>query len=274
MIRDTLFVTCQELGPLSGTVSNKSNVFLEPTSVIPNNPTLRPADLMINLSAPTPNETVAIALDVSIPSIQLSQFPRLRRTGHPKTLLGAHREREREKWDRKNKHDEPRLPVLRSMEEQQIALIPFTIDHLGGLGHQAHAFLFHPKHAPFPSPPHLSPNNAFYTNCTHHPTRIRAFNTHFHLLTKATQQWSSPAINFRSIGTTYHSQSPVQWALQMLSVNFCQSFASHFEQALWRCTHDPRFVDRPTDVITEGRQSFHSPSTGPQATTRLSVALA
>ena len=38
------------------------------------------------------------------------------------------------------------------MESRNIALVPFTVDHLCGIGSMAHQLLFHEQQAPFPAP--------------------------------------------------------------------------------------------------------------------------
>ena len=246
---------------------------LEPTGIVPQHPTLRPADMAIVLAKPTSSGTTSVAVDVSVTSIQRPSLARLHRSGQPESSPDAHRQREREKWNRSSKYTEPRLPILQALEQKKIALIPFTIDHLGGIGYQSHCFLFHPNSAPFAQPAALSANNSFCTGSLSPATRCRAVATPIELLTKANEHWRSPINNYRPIGSTYHSNSPTQWALQMLSANFCISFATHFQQGLWRCTHDPLFNDRPTTVPTTGAQSFVSPMGGPQASSRLPVVL-
>ena len=275
MTRDTSHVTCRELAPLAGVTATSDDVAWEPHNIIPDYPSVRPADLALPLPFANNTDSTAVAVDVSVPQIQAS--PSGLRRNQPTTLLDAHWKREREKWDRTAHSSDntpehgPRLPVLQGLEALRIALIPFTIDHLGGIGPSAHSFLFHPRSAPFPPPPPHPPNNRLRP--IHPLTRARAESTHLHLLTKATQQWSSPTISQRSIGSTYHSQSPSQWALQMLSVNFCHAFSSHLKHALHRARHvSPAPAIRP-NVPTVGRQSFHSPVGGPTSLSRLPVVL-
>ena len=205
-------------------------------------------------------------------AIQQSDFARLRRPGQLKTLLDAHRRRELQKWSRYSKPDE-RTAVLDGLEANNTALLPFTIDHLGGIGQQAHDFLFSPKLSPFPRPPPLPPEDKFYARAPSPAVIRRAKQIHINLLTKATQQWSSPFYNNRSIGSTYHSQSPSQWALQMLSINFCNSFATHFLQAQRRCASEPLLTAASPKVVTAGRQSFQSPTGGREFMSRLAVVL-
>ena len=80
------------MSPMAGLTLSKTDVYLEPTGLIADTPAICPADIAIALSMPTSEGTTAIALDASIPTAQLSEFARLHHPGHPKTLLGAHRQ--------------------------------------------------------------------------------------------------------------------------------------------------------------------------------------
>ena len=148
-------------------------------------------------------------------------------------------------------------------------MIPFTIDHLGGLGPMAYSFLFDRKEAPFVCSAPLPSTARLCSNMRLDATHQRAIATPVHLLTRANQHWS--AQSSRSIGSTYHAQSPTQWALQMLSVNFSRAFSTHIQHALWKCTNDPMFNDRPVPIVRLGQQSFTSPTGGPDSTSRFQM---
>ena len=56
-------------------------------------------------------------------------------------------------------------------------------------------------------------------------------NIHPHILTQATHHWKAD----NPIGTTHHSRSPVQWAMQVLSLNLTRAYAKHLCFHLDRC---------------------------------------
>ena len=66
LFRDTLFTICRELTPLAGITSSKSQVGLEPRDLIPEAPTIRPADICFPIPNLNGDDTKAIAVDISL----------------------------------------------------------------------------------------------------------------------------------------------------------------------------------------------------------------
>ena len=237
-IRDTLCVILKQLGPLSGITNSSNDVQLEPEGLLPEHPAIRPADVLLTLASPTANGTKQIAIDVSLCSVSQSTLQRLRRSRHPKTLLDAHRRREFEKWNATGAAwPYPRDQVLLNLESRKIALVPFTIDHLGGIGSMAHQLLFQPSQAPFPAPLPTPAN--YLSSALFPPIHQRARNIQPHILTQATHHWKAD----NPIGTTHHSRSPVQWAMQVLSLNLTRAHAKHLCFHLDRCVQAQHFLE-------------------------------
>ena len=116
------------------------------------------------------------------------------------------------------------------MESRNIALVPFTVDHLCGIGSMAHQLLFHEQQAPFPAP--LPTPVRSLSRCTLAATHQRARDLKLGILSLASHYWQSDS----PVGSTWHSRSPTQWALQTLSVNITRAYAKHLEFTLNRCT--------------------------------------
>ena len=100
---------------------------------------------------------------------------------------------------------------------------------LGGIGSMAHQLLFQPSQAPFPAPL-PTPANCL-SSALFPPIHQRARNIQPHILTQATHHWKAD----NPIGTTHHSRSPVQWAMQVLSLNLTRAYAKHLCFHLDRC---------------------------------------
>ena len=120
------------------------------------------------------------------------------------------------------------------------AVIPFTVDHLGGLGTFAHSLLFGKRHHPStPTPPLPLPPLQF-----DHPQIQAAYNRSSSLdiafLLSANTSWSNINRNLSRntrFGTTYRTATPLQWALQNLALNFSFALANHFNRALNRLSN-------------------------------------
>jgi hypothetical protein len=117
------------------------------------------------------------------------------------------------------------------VRHQHTALIPFTVDHLGGIGPFAAHFLFHPSHSPLTAPP-PTPLAAYkfvrQSACIAHDVALRSS---LHLAHHADLHWSQsrPGVRF---GRTFHTMTPQQWCFQSLSLNIAQGLGTYLQTAL------------------------------------------
>ena len=140
-IRDGLFQILRQLAPYSRHTRSTDDVHIEPLGLLPaHSSNIRPADVGIQL-IPTENQhhLTYIAIDVTIPPLDppspsTTDLPDLSQIA---TLASrAHHVAARHKFTR----DAHTASLL---NQHHMALVPFTVDHLGGLGHFAHNLLFH-----------------------------------------------------------------------------------------------------------------------------------
>jgi hypothetical protein len=108
-------------------------------------------DVVVDLMTPTKAVAISVGIDVTIPHISSS----LSKKSYPSIPLitRTHLASIRSKLQGRTSHSSQGDEVISSLNAQHIALVPFTVDHLGGLGHFALDFLFSPKDSPFPTPP-------------------------------------------------------------------------------------------------------------------------
>ena len=137
-------------------------------------------------------------------------------------------------------HGKFSVPHAQLLLDHGIYLLPFTADHLGGLGPFAHHFLFGLDSSPpppFPPPPWTQP-----TNFPSNPAAFRVFSHALHhapshLLPRADSAWRSsqpPNTPPPCFGSTYHTHMPSQWASQALGLNLSLALATHLSGGLSR----------------------------------------
>jgi hypothetical protein len=229
-MRNALHTVLRTVGPLAAVVASPDDITLEPDNLIPSAPRKRPADIAINLRTPTPNHTRTIAIDITIPPIHVPPSRRLPHSTQPKTLTEAHRRSIRGKFIGRNSDTHTLISELNS---HHTAILPFTIDHLGGLGTFSHALLFAEHHAPMPPPPPISIGSFV------HPASTQAYVTAHALrpaiLSTADAHWKQLHTVGR-FGSTFRTRTPQQWALQVLALNFAHASSTHLLAAQRRCT--------------------------------------
>lgn len=143
LIRDTIFHITTKLAPLANLFSANTYVQLEPPNIMPTYPTLRPADIGIQLhSAPNMLANEAdppyLALDVTFthtPNLPLNTALSLSsdRTALQNNTTKVHDDSAKQKFN---------VPHAYALSSHNIILLPITIDHLGGLGPFATRNLF------------------------------------------------------------------------------------------------------------------------------------
>ena len=128
-----------------------------------------------------------------------------------------------------------RVALMQELSANNTAIIPFSIDHLGGIGTFAHSLLFGKKHhhaTPTPPPP-LSPIRFEHPDIQASFHRSAQLDIAFFLTANAT--WTNLNRTLPSpirYGTTYRTATPLQWAFQNLALNFSFALSHHFAQAL------------------------------------------
>jgi hypothetical protein len=127
--------------------------------------------------------------------------------------------------------------VIHSLNvHHHIALIPVTVDHLGGLGPFASTLLFSPQDSPS-TPPPSTPITAYNLK---NPSSIIAHDvalaSSLFVASRATNEWKKthPTTKF---GQTYHTMTPAQWALQSLLLNISHALGKYFCSALTDLSH-------------------------------------
>jgi hypothetical protein len=226
-LRDTLYHILHRLGPYTNLVRTSTDIILEPPNLLPTHPTLRPADIGIQL-LPTPNyyghqhPEPYLAIDITFthtPTLCLNTTDRLIPSAQ-KQNYQVHDDSTKQKFNVAHAHH---------IQHQGIALLPFTIDHLGGLGYHATQFLFgqHPTILPINTEPSWTLQN-FRNN----PAAIELYNYSKSLLPKgilptATKKWNQQYFRPTRYGQTYHTFTPESWATQALAINLTKALTHH-----------------------------------------------
>ena len=128
---------------------------------------------------------------------------------------------------------------MSAITDSRAVLIPFTIDHLGGLGPLALSFLFDKDASPLPFPPPLQPDTLAFNNQASSTAYLNALTSPVALASKASSAWKQlhPTSRF---GTTHHTHTPSQWALQALSLNISLALANSLQTAITFHTTPPK----------------------------------
>jgi hypothetical protein len=137
-LRDTIYhILAKLVGPLANIVRTSADVLIEPPTLLPTHPTLHPADIGLHI-LPPPNyhssqtPTPYLAIDVTFPHVP-NCFPPNPVPPASNPTHQVHNDSAKQKYN---------VPHAHQLLTHNIALLPFTIDHLGGIGHQATQFLF------------------------------------------------------------------------------------------------------------------------------------
>jgi hypothetical protein len=250
-IRDTLFTILQQIAPLANLVRTKHDVQREPTQRIPDQPTRRPLDVSIDLLTPTNAAATTVGIDITIPHIS----SHLSKKSHPLIpfITRTHLASIRSKFQGRTTSASSAENVIQSLTANHIALVPFTVDHLGGLGHFAIALLFAPHDSPIQVPP-KTPIAAYNFQhayaVTAHDTALASS---LHVAHHANQQWANTQPTTR-FGQTFHTMTPQQWTLQSLSLNISHGLGKYLQGALQALS---QAKSSPTSIV---RTNFYGPT--------------
>ena len=129
--------------------------------------------------------------------------------------------------------------IMSAITDSRAVLIPFTVDHLGGLGPLALSFLFDKDASPLPFPPPLQHDTLAFNNQASSTAYLNAITSPVALASKASSAWKQlhPTSRF---GTTHHTHTPSQWALQALSLNISLALANSLQTAITFHTTPPK----------------------------------
>jgi hypothetical protein len=189
-ICNALITVCKTLGPIAGITISPHETLLEPTNLLPDTRLHCPGDVVLCLCPAPTNPCQTLVIDITItgnpplPTAPLQSWP----TNQPISLHQAHLQSQCAKL---SGHDYSTLSasnLITSINSNDICPLPFTVNHLGGLGFFKHQFLFHPL-----------PNESFLLHLL--KTGMHwTFHTNLHSL--PTKPSSNPTTNFSTKLTT------------------------------------------------------------------------
>jgi hypothetical protein len=241
-IRDTIYTICSNLAPLAGLVHSKHAVTCETANLIPEFPGKRPADIGLRIkpsalaSTPThPVEYLAIDITVTKTPDPAPGRPALQTAPLNKAHLDALRRKI------SHTHGVHNPTYFQAMLANNIMLLPFTVDPFGGIGPQAHLFLYgkttnEPTKPPDPPPTNwrntLQPHAAaIYDQLQSAPQG---------LFPTATKHYKPPP----APNTATPAISPHRWAHQCLALNLSTFIAQHLLRS--RATASKSLYDTTT----------------------------
>ena len=223
-IRDTLALILQQTATAAGLASCEAAVATEPTSILPQFPTLRPADVALHVPPGTRCPYNTILFDVTHTSlVNIWSDPNT-----PNPVVYQHEISENRKFHGKT------TEVAQAILQQNQTLIPCTFDPGGSLGPVITHFLFG---KPNPDLPYLKPTSTSpRIQLTSEAAKILSKNTltaipHPGLLHIANHKWqeSSPGESFTR---HHHVTLPSHWAIQVLGNNLLLALGHHLDEAI------------------------------------------
>jgi len=115
--------------------------------------------------------------------------------------------------------------VINDLNDQNMILLPFTVDHLGAIGPLASRFLFGTKPPPQSKPPSFTfPGAQTAYETTTGPSGLTG------LFPRADAAWKEATPYW--FADTYHTMFPSQWAVKTLGLNIIHHLANHFTEAM------------------------------------------
>ena len=219
-MRDTILYIFRTLGPLAGWTIHDYDVACEPTHLLPLYPAMRPAVVGITLQPQaTPahqNPHTYLAIDVTITAPPTLPNPAL-----PPNPYNPYAEQaQKVHWDSiRSKFQGRRHGSTENINNTYLTLIPFSIDPYGSYGFFANRLLYHPL--PPKAPPWSLP--ADFTSAAAHLAFTNALTSPHAFLDSANSNYDT----ITPFGHTHSTQTPEQWATQILGLNFV-SASAHF----------------------------------------------
>jgi hypothetical protein len=249
-MRDTLYNVLATVGTLANLIRTSTDVILEPPSLLPGRPSLRPADIGLQLLTP-PNYSrhdqpdPYLAIDVTITAVP-------KPAAIPPSLVSPDTFITQQIHDDSAKH-KFNVPHAYQLHQNNILLLPFTIDHLGGFGPFATTFLYGQSHPSAATMPHWT-DSTFKANPPAYELFLHSKNTIPRaILPRATQHWHQGTTSHPHFGSTRYTSTPEQWATQALALNTCKALTHHILTHLNRVkthVHHQRHSQRRTHIHT------------------------
>ena len=235
-VRDALLVVCKTLATPAGFTYSKHGVRKEPYNLIPQLPNHQPADVYLHLkpsslSAPPATPVQHLAIDVTIttsPNASEDQPDSI-----PNTLEKAHLQSIKRKLSGADKASDtvPANVYMRHVIDNEILVLPFSVDPFGGLGPFASQFL-HGKQDP--------PLEADWYNpqAQHTKDTVALLDSAPKgLLPKANKAYAPAAKS----PDQQPKCTPTQWALKTLAINTSQAPVAPLHRSTtkaYRSLHD------------------------------------
>jgi hypothetical protein len=217
--RDTLYYILQKILPFTEMVYTKDDIAREPSSLLPQFPNIRPADVAIKLTNHHHSHLLIDVTCIPLPH-NVSYDP------NPLSVIQHHEVFENTKFRRPN--DKHSSQVLQSMLDKHYLLLLCTIDPLGGIGPLASDFLFRQHRlyhnfftpSPLPARPHKflsQPISELLVSqtLTHLP---------HHIFKQADHGWFD--LHGDTFFTPFYS-TPSTWAFQTFAHNVSLASALH-----------------------------------------------
>lgn len=232
-IRDVVYVICEALAPGTGFTHSSYSVIRETPNLIPEQPTKRPADVGFPLcpsalSSPPPLPATYLAIDVTVPRSPALE-DRSDPTTNPTTKAHLHSIKKKLRGIDKANAQATQEQYIQNLLHAQLLLLPFTVDHLGGLGPFSHSFLYGSRNRPPPIPQSWIDSLPDHAKTAYN----QAITAPSALLLKANKasKDSQPAHSDKPVYT------PLQWAQQTLALNISLALIRHLQRALSNASH-------------------------------------
>jgi hypothetical protein len=140
------------------------------------------------------------------------------------SALNSHITAETKKFSGRDTKNTVGQVLIHNLTSQAIAISPFTLDPLGGLGPFATSLLF--RSLPTPPAPTLSVTaKAAHTLSSGGPAKVSA------ILAKADSKWHS-LYTTHLFGKAFRTPTPSSWAKQLLGLNFILATSKHFHTSM------------------------------------------
>ena len=239
-LRDTLFFILSRTAPYAGFATSSSDLALEPSSLLPAYPDIRPADVAIRLPpGTTPSSSPMLLIDLTcipMPS------PLLNNPQTPISVVEHHEAYENRKFTGRSRTNAAGIyirddDIISTINHQNYTLLPFTFDPGGFFGPLATAFTFGSKHpTTFILPrPHRSTSHLKHTS----NALLASQRTHENI-GKLNSLLARADLGYREnhgsswFTHSYTAATPSAWAMQTLGQNLLIATSQHIREALSR----------------------------------------
>jgi hypothetical protein len=235
-MRDTLLYIFRTLGPLTGWTNHEYDVACEPTQLLPLYPGNRPADVGVTLqpqaSPAHAQPHTYLAIDVTItaaPKLPLPDTPVNPYKPYAAQAQKVHWTSTRDKF-----HGRRHGPTA-NLNQQNLTLIPFSIDPYGSLGYFANRLLYDP-------PPDKPPwhHSSDFTSEAAFQAFSKAMTSPHSFLAVANSKYDA----ITPFGHTHNTRTPEQWATQILGLNFVTGSALFLLRATAATVPSPTTIAR------------------------------